>query len=247
MNSLLRLLAGLLLALWGSACASSSLFHWAADHRPRGEVLAFVDREGVGDGLLVRFSGEPGIADGVYWLEAASSAAQGTPPPVAGRLGAEQEQRVLGRARRGGRTARLDRIDSPAQVDWVLIDVYRGPHLEAPWETPAVAPDTEPVAGSGPRYYLSLVRKARNPADGAPCSLAAVHVRRGVREEYEDRGVFILPPARRVRGRVVPAVLAAPFALALDLVLLPFEVAAFLLFTSDVAASTVDIGGGLDL
>lgn len=238
-----RLLAAVWVLLVQTSCATVGLHHWALDRVPRSEVVAFVDREAECDLLLVALDGEPGFEDGLWAfavrplplpgasLASVASLAGLAPKPE--RVPEALETRVLERARRTGNTARLADVRSGAQVDWILIDAWSGT-LAAP----------RPIDDPNLRTYLSLDGKARD-ADGARATLVGVHVRRTVREQYDDLGTALLPPARRVKSRLLPAAVLAPFALAVDLVLLPIEAVVFLFIAAQVdpGAMNLDLGG----
>ncbi|HTF90014.1 MAG TPA: hypothetical protein VK843_16485, partial [Planctomycetota bacterium] len=210
-------LAVLLLALSTQACASLTLEEWANDRAPRSEVIGFIDGHGRGDALIVRLSGEPDCQDGVYAITIVErvkrQAELVTPAPML--LDVSEVTALQAISSGSPRVARLDCSQTRHSPQLLAVDGYE--RVDGALRKIEIAD----------RLYFVDVESQIDVAESSFTRVAA-QAGHGSNGDLEVRGVAYLPPARRVPGRFLPAIVAAPFALAFDIVTFPVQtVAAF--------------------
>lgn len=210
-----------------ASCVSGNLYSWAAESAPRSEVLGFVDRGGDGDSLLVRLHGERGMADGVYeWpvampLEEHAGAAQATPV----RFELAREKAFLESMRESDRVIQLEESEPGVSSSWLRLDAFD-----------AVNGALHRIEIEDRRYYLNGKGQVEPAAVQRRFTLVEVHERRTFHGPYMQRGAAYLPAARREPGNVATAVVAAPLAIAADIVTLPLQALALVYFAGAISA-----------
>ncbi len=211
-----------------SSCISGNLYRWGAESAPRSEVLGFVDRGGDGDGLLVRLHGERGETDGVYeWpmalpLEEHAGAALATPV----RLEPALEKELLESLDESNQVIRLEESDAGGTSSWRRLDAFD-----------SVNGALHRIEIADRRYYLHGKGQVEPAAVRRHFTMVEVHERRTFHGPYAQRGAAYLPAARREPGNVATAVVAAPLAIAADIVTLPLQALALLYIVGAISVN----------
>ena len=204
----------LLLAATMSSCASISLHEWATEEAPRSEVIGFVDAHGNGDLLLVKLEGEDRYPDGMYELSVFANAdAKFSAQQVAPRKLCDARVSELRRAKSASSSvAHLDCTEKCNPSGWWAVDGYElaGGVLRRIETTPR-------------RYFVFVGTQIAASVEIGPLTKLRIHAPDSSDGPGKLRGIAYLPPARPSTARVVAGIIAAPFAVAADIVTLPVQ------------------------